>query len=190
MIGLDLTSPLMEHAFAELAVHHVVYDPTLALMEQYDYPIDELRRREPGLAKIPPALRGNFTGVEAEDATDADLEFKKYLAVVRELHRRGIPIVAGTDVGVPGHSLHRELELYVEAGFTPLEAIQSATSVAARVMGRSDLGTIAAGKRADLIVVAGDPLADVRALRQVQLVVSRGLRYRPAPLWTLAGFTP
>ncbi len=61
--------------------------------------------------------------------------FQKEVAIVGALHRAGIPIVAGTDQAVPGHSLHRELELYVQAGFTPMEAIQAATTVPARVMG-------------------------------------------------------
>jgi hypothetical protein len=62
---------------------------------------------------------------------------------VGELHKRGVPIVAGTDISVPGHSLHRELELYVQAGFTPLEAIQAATIVPARIMHLDkEVGTI------------------------------------------------
>ena len=61
--------------------------------------------------------------------------FEKELAIVGALHRAGIPVVAGTDQTVPGYSLHREIELYVQAGFTPMEAIQAATIVPARVMG-------------------------------------------------------
>ena len=61
--------------------------------------------------------------------------FEKEVAIVGMLHRAGIPIVAGTDQTVPGHSLHREIELYVQAGFTPMEAIQAATIVPARAMG-------------------------------------------------------
>jgi imidazolonepropionase-like amidohydrolase len=73
-----------------------------------------------------------------------------------------VPIVAGTDQAVPGHSLHREIELYVRAGFTPLEAIQAATIVPARAMGLDkETGTVEVGKRADLILVAGNPLEDI-----------------------------
>jgi len=99
--------------------------------------------------------------------------------------------VAGTDQAVPGHSLHRELELYVEAGFTPMEALQSATLVPARAMGREkDLGTVEAGKLADFLVIDGDPLADVRNLRKVVTVVQGGRAYDPASLWRMVGFTP
>ena len=77
------------------------------------------------------------------------------------LHRAGVPIVAGTDGGVPGHTLHRELERYVEAGLTPLEASATATSTPARVMGVDALvGAIAGGMVADLVLVDGRPDQD------------------------------
>jgi imidazolonepropionase-like amidohydrolase len=92
---------------------------------------------------------------------------------------------------VPGHSLHRELELYVQAGLTPMEAIQAATLVPARAMNRAgDSGTVEPGKRADFIVTSANPLADVRALRQLTLVVAAGTEYDPAVLWRSAGFEP
>ena len=142
----------------------------------------ELARREPGLAKMPPPLRGSYgLGMDPEDVAPAARTFDKYLAIVREMHRRGVTIVAGTDIGVPGYSLVRELELYVEAGLTPLEALQAATLVPARALGRDrELGTIAVGKRADLLVVDGNPLADIHALRKVRLVVARGRALRSA----------
>lgn len=69
------------------------------------------------------------------------------LDAVRHMHAAGVTIVAGTDIGVPGHTLHREMELYVEAGFTPLEALQAATVVPARVLGKDkELGTVTVGK--------------------------------------------
>ncbi len=111
--------------------------------------------------------------------------------MVGELHRAGVPIVAGTDISVPGHSLHRELELYVQAGLSPMAAIQAATSVPARVMGlHKQVGTIEPGKRADLVIVAGDPIADIRNIRKVTKVVARGRMYDPAELWRIAEFTP
>jgi imidazolonepropionase-like amidohydrolase len=110
---------------------------------------------------------------------------------VRALHKAGVTIVAGTDQAVPGHSLHREIELYVEAGFTPMEAIQAATIVPARVMHRvRELGTIEVGKHADLILVDGDPLAEIRRTRRIVTVVSQGRLFDPAALWKSVGFTP
>ena len=79
----------------------------------------------------------------------------------------------------------------MQAGFTPMEAIQSATVVPARVMHLDgEVGTIAAGKRADLLVVDGNPLEHFSDLRRIWLVVAGGRRYEPAPLWQSVGFQP
>ncbi|HEX3876748.1 MAG TPA: amidohydrolase family protein, partial [Bryobacteraceae bacterium] len=112
-------------------------------------------------------------------------------AVLRALYAAGVPIVAGTDKAVPGHSLHRELELYVQAGLTPMQVIQIATSGAAKVM-RVDreVGTVEAGKRADLILVKGNPLERFSDLRRVAKVITGGRVYDPAELWKSAGFAP
>ncbi|HEU4536235.1 MAG TPA: amidohydrolase family protein, partial [Polyangiaceae bacterium] len=126
-----------------------------------------------------------------EKAAERAAAFDKYLALLRAMHRAGVPVVAGTDISVPGHSVHRELELYVQAGFTPMEALQAATIVPARAMRlEAEAGTVEPGKRADLVVVAGDPLADVSNVRKVSLVVARGKAYDPAELWRVAGFSP
>jgi len=79
----------------------------------------------------------------------------------------------------------------VKAGFTPMEAIQAATLVPARFMRLDrELGTVEVGKRADLVVVHGDPLADVSAIRRTALVVTRGRAYDSGALWKLVGFRP
>ena len=115
----------------------------------------------------------------------------KSVALIGLLHKAGVPIVAGTDQAVPGHSLHREIELYVEAGFTPMEALQAATIVPARAMKKDkELGTVEAGKRADFLLIDGDPLADIHALRKIRVVVAGGRAYDPAALWRSVGFTP
>jgi len=112
-------------------------------------------------------------------------------AVIIALYRAGVPIVPGSDTGLVAYGLHRELELYVEAGMTPLEAIQTATIVPARAMGLDrDSGTVEAGKRADLILVAGNPLEDIKALRQVSRVVADGRMYDASALWRSVGFKP
>jgi imidazolonepropionase-like amidohydrolase len=100
-----------------------------------------------------------------------------------------VPIVPGSDTGLVGWGLHRELEIYVDAGMTPLEAIQAATIVSARAMGLDkDSGTVEAGKRADLILVDGDPLKDIRNLRRVTRVIADGRVYDAPALWRSAGF--
>jgi imidazolonepropionase-like amidohydrolase len=90
-----------------------------------------------------------------------------------------------------GYGLLRELELYVQAGMTPLEAIQCATIVSARAMNLDrDSGTVEAGKRADLILVDGNPLANIGDLRTVSQVVANGRLYDTAKLWQSVGFRP
>ena len=104
-------------------------------------------------------------------------------------HDAGIPIVMGTDSGGWPHMLNmfhgptalRELELMAEAGMTPAEVLRSATVTPARMMGIEDLvGTVEVGKRADLIVVRGDPLANISALGQLEWVIKDGELRRPA----------
>ena len=110
---------------------------------------------------------------------------------MRQLHAAGIPIVAGTDQGIPGYSLHREIELYVDAGFTPLEALQSATIHAARAVGRErDVASLQVGRRADIVLLDADPLANIRNTRRVWRTVAAGVVYEPAPLWRSVGFLP
>jgi len=189
-----LDSTRLARVVAFLAAHHTVVDPTVALYEQFLRPVNVAPASvEPGIAKLAPALRAQFAGggVPAAMATAARQRLDALLTIVGALRRAGVTIVAGTDQAVPGYSLHRELELYVAAGMSPMEAIQSATSVPARVMGLiQDTGTIEPGKRADLIVVDGNPLARISDTRNVRLVVANGRRYDPAPLWRSVGFEP
>ena len=102
------------------------------------------------------------------------------LEIVRRMQKAGIRFLAGTDtpagVGVvPGFSLHRELERFVAAGFTPLQALQTATQNAADYLGRgSDFGSVEAGRMADLVLLDADPTADIRNTRRIHAVVSHG----------------
>jgi imidazolonepropionase-like amidohydrolase len=103
---------------------------------------------------------------------------------VRRAHEAGVPIAFGTDSGVSRHGDNgRELVLLVQSGLSPMEAIETATVAAARLLGEDDLGTLEPGKRADLIAVSGDPLADVAALLDVAAVVQDGrLLKAPTPI--------
>jgi imidazolonepropionase-like amidohydrolase len=102
------------------------------------------------------------------------------LDATRALHGAGVPILAGTDAPNPGTShgasMHRELELLVRAGLTPAEALTAATSAPARAFGLDDRGRIAAGQRADLLLVAGDPTTDILATRNIEGVWKGGVR--------------
>jgi len=190
---LDLSTPASRQTIALFARRRVVVDPTMALNELFTHSREENAAREPGLAKVALPLREPLAsfGRRPEDADIAERRWNASMNVLRALHRAGVPIVAGTDQAIPGHSLHRELEIYVEAGFTPMEAIQAATLVPARVMRlEKEVGTLAAGKRADLIVVDGDPLADIHAIRRVASVMTAGRLYDTRGLWQSVGFQP
>jgi hypothetical protein len=115
-----------------------------------------------------------------KNITDRDLRFSNYsLAMVKRMFDAGVPIGAGTDtpigIAVPGYSLHRELELLVRAGLTPLQAIESATIRPAEFLHLEDkMGTIDVGKRADLVLLNANPLEDIRNTRKIDAVISKG----------------
>jgi imidazolonepropionase-like amidohydrolase len=145
-------------------------------------------------------LRGFWTGlnrVPSFGATDRIVEegFLTHLAYsqpfVAKLDAAGGRIVAGTDEPtpglVPGFSLHRELELLVQAGLTPLRAIQAATGTAAAFLGKpNELGTIGAGKLADLLIVDGQPHRRIGDIRQIRTVVKNGIVLDPAAVLRLS----
>jgi imidazolonepropionase-like amidohydrolase len=172
--------------------HGTVIDPTMAWNELLGRPANyEIASFEPGFAKTPWALT-NLVGTASTAAADAPrpARFREMLDSILALHKGGVTIVAGTDKAIPGHSLHRELELYVEAGLTPMEVIQLATLGAAKVMKMDDrVGSVEVGKRADLVLVDGDPLQDFQALRRVTRVVAGGKVYDPADLWKSVDFS-
>lgn len=112
---------------------------------------------------------------------------RKQFQFVRKVHDAGGLIVAGTDPVsprlVPGYALHRELQNLVDAGLTPLQAIRAGTLNAAIALRRErDLGTVAAGKLADLVVVGGDAENDLRALSKIEIVFQDGVRHDPDSL--------
>ncbi len=106
--------------------------------------------------------------------------------VIRGLHRRGVPLIAGTDAGTencPHGAYACGLEALAEAGLPAREVLEAATLRAARALGVEDrTGSIAPGKDADLIAIRGDPLRDVSALHRIELVVMRGRQVIPAPV--------
>ena len=191
---LDVNAESARATIALLAARGTVVDPSFARTEQHAHPRDSgYAAYEPGVARVPRELRAalNSTGVPPASEARGAASRRAVLAVAGALHRAGVPLVLGTDLAVPGHSVYRELELAVAAGLTPMQAIQAATLVPARAMRlEGESGTLAPGKRADLVVLDADPLADVRNVRRVRWVVRGGRMYESAALWRAAGFAP
>lgn len=194
LASIDPHGPEAQREMQFLKAHNTVIDPTMVVMEMQFHdasqPYDKL---EPGIDKVAPELAEplNNTGAAPDFAPTAKMIFEKELALVGELHKAGVRIVAGTDQVVPGHSLHREIELYNQAGLTPMEAIQAATLVPAQVMGvDKEVGTVEVGKRADLILLDANPLEDIHNIRSVGYVIANGVMYPTDKLWESVGFKP
>jgi imidazolonepropionase-like amidohydrolase len=194
MASLDVNSDAGKEAIAFLKEHNTVIDPTMALLEFMRRPADvPANKNEPGVDHIAPELREQLVsgGVPPERAATQQKIVQEELAIIGALHRAGVRIVAGTDQTVPGYSLYREIELYNQAGFTPLEALQAATIVPAQVMhAERDSGSIEVGKRADLDILDANPLADIHNIRSVHFIVANGVLFESGPLWRSAGFNP
>jgi imidazolonepropionase-like amidohydrolase len=192
--NIDLKSPEAQKAIAFLVQHGTVVDPTVALFEFFTASSAKLPASiEPGVTHVAPELQAILAEAGPPTA-HTELQEKivqKDLAIIGALHHAGVPIVAGTDQTVPGYSLYREIELYAQAGFTPMEAIQAATIVPARVMGLDkELGTVEAGKRADVVILDANPLESIHNIRKVEFVITNGVMYNCAELWRSVGFKP
>jgi len=112
------------------------------------------------------------------------------LDAINHLHQQGVPLVAGTD-GLTGFTLHRELELYVEAGIPAPEVLRIATLGSARVMGEDDkLGSIVPGKLADLILVDGNPDENIEDIRNVRIIIKDGVIHDSDALYEVVGIQP
>jgi enamidase len=146
----------------------------------------------PGLDVLTPELREQFVERHANTARNTSSGYTTLYPRAAALEvvfaRAGGLLVTGTDPTggggvIPGYSNQRALELLVESGFTPLEAIKIATLNGATYLGRADVvGSIAVGKQADLVVVGGDPTANIGALRNVEIVFKQGVGYDPERL--------
>ncbi len=146
----------------------------------------------PGLDILLPQLRDQFLENHARTARNEKSTyttlFPKALALERAFARAGGTLIAGTDPTggggvVPGYSNQRQLELLVEAGFSPLEAITIGTANGAKYLGRdARVGTIAVGKQADLVVLTGDPSTNIADVRKVEIVFKQGVGFDPVKL--------
>ncbi len=194
--ALDQTSPQVAAFIAKLKDRRIVVDPTLGVFEgQYT--------ARPGVAspsyaaileRLPVEMRraafqGGLPVPEGKDRLYRD-SFQAMLDMTLRLDRAGVPLVIGTD-GVQGLMLHRELELWVQAGIPAAEVLRMATLGAARVARVDrDLGSIADGKLADMVLVDGDPVHAISDIRKTATVIQDGIVYRPSDLFRALGMKP
>lgn len=194
--GLDLSSPRVRSFIQLLKERGTVLDPTVSIFEEMftARPGEISPGYVPVADRMPPQVQRGFRngGLNPEPGKVqryAD-SFRKMLAFLRTLHEAGVTIVPGTDA-LAGFSLHRELELYVEAGIPAADVLRMATLGSARVMRRDvELGSIEAGKVADMILIDGDPLARISDIRRVALTVKDGLVFDPAAVYAAIGVKP
>lgn len=192
---VDLTAPPMTTLIDRMAADRIVSDPTLVAFEA-SYITD------PGevapayvafLGTLPPIVeRGARSGgwVPPADLTRADYRasFAKMVEMVEAMNRAGVPIVAGTDGS--GMEIIRELELYVSAGMSTAQALQTATLRPARLVGADNAtGSIAVGKEADMVLVDGDVSTDIGALRRTIWVMTDGRLIDADALREAVGFS-
>jgi imidazolonepropionase-like amidohydrolase len=146
----------------------------------------------PFIGTLPPTTERGFRSggfAVPKDLTRADYRasWATLVALLARMHQAGIPIVAGTDGS--GIEIVRELEIYTEAGFTPAEALATATIVPARLVGMdAHTGSIKVGKTADLVLVEGDPSRRIGELRQTRVVMIDGKLLDADALRDAAGF--
>jgi imidazolonepropionase-like amidohydrolase len=193
---LDFSSPRVRDFIQLFADRHVVIDPTLVAFEN-------MFLGRPGqvnpsavaiVDRMPPQVRRAFIGGEIPVPDGMDQRYgdsyAAMLRMVKAMYDAGVQVVAGTD-NMPGFMLHRELELYVQAGIPAPQVLRIATLDAARVMKHDDeRGSIAPGKLADLVLVNGDPTTNISDIRKTELVVMNGVMYRPSEIYTALGIKP
>jgi imidazolonepropionase-like amidohydrolase len=170
-----------------IAERDVAFDPTLVVLDCLGHLTESRVVNAPEVGLVPEQLRGEWheraegrrTHWTADDFDVSHLAFATMRAFTTTAHRAGTRLLVGSDAPnpfvVPGASLHRELELLVEAGLSPLEVLRLATQGnATELRAQDDLGTLTPGKKADLVLLEADPLADIRNTRRIRLVIQNG----------------
>jgi imidazolonepropionase-like amidohydrolase len=185
-------------ALVQLLAHNQTWQvPTLAWQRGGTF-LDQLDWKHQPLDKYVPAYWRDVTWRRFNDQMMPDLlhdplplrqdYFARNLQMVGALHHAGVPFLAGTDTApgiyvMPGFSLHDELANFVEAGFTPMEALQTATSNPAKFLGtEANSGSVGPGKIADLVLLRENPLEDIQNTRKIELVVAAGRLFDRAAL--------
>ena len=189
---VDVNGAAVQQITKDLIQHHVAVTSTLSVYE-LDVPSHLPLRKEVTSAMLPESLASYLAARKRANGDPRwQMRLQKEMQWERAFVKAGGTLLAGSDptgvgaiVGgdLAGYGMQRELELLVEAGFTPVEAIHIATQGNAEFLGHGDqIGTISPGKQADLVVVAGDPSTNIGDIEKVETVFKDGVAYDPAKL--------
>jgi hypothetical protein len=176
------------NVIAALARNQTWLAPGLVAYQPYVHAFDSASTHPERAKYVPGIIQGGWVHRAREFAPADSPTMYSFFSNERtmELHKAGIGLLAGTDTPqpfvYPGFSLHDELELLVKAGLTPLDALRTATYNPARFLGALDsLGSVEKGKLADLVLLDGNPLNDIRNTRRISVVIANGKVFdRPA----------
>lgn len=193
---LDFDSKPVQDFIAELAKKQIAVDPTLSTFEFLRQRAGQVAESYAPVADhMPPDIQRGLRVAEMkipDDATAAryDKSYQKMVDFVGRLYKAGVPILAGTDA-VPGFTIQSELEWYVRAGMTPAQALQIATWNAAKYSRTlDDRGSVTPGKLSDLVLIDGDPTANISDIRKVALVLKGDTAYYPSEIFDALGIKP
>jgi imidazolonepropionase-like amidohydrolase len=193
---LDLQSKPVNDFIQLLLNHHTTVDVTLATFEGMftGRPGSASPDFVPVLKRLPAQVqRGAYSGglpVTPENDQLYKDSYRAMLAMTKRMYDAGVPLLAGTDA-IAGIMLHRELELEVQAGIPPAKSLQIATYNAARLLKQEkELGSIAEGKRADFLLVEGNPVERISDIRRCRLVMKGGTLYNSGELYAAVGIQP
>jgi imidazolonepropionase-like amidohydrolase len=194
---LDLTSEKVTKTLDAMVAKRVAHEPTIAIHElgltaidgkpnpgSLDYidhmPVSEQRQMKQAL----------FGADSPEERAKYIAAYAKILDTLRDMHRRGIMLIPGTDLG-GGFTLHRELELFTQLGMSNAQVLARDTLEMAKYLGQDQsLGSIERGKYADFFLIPGDPVANLKAIKSIAMVVKNGAVYFPSELYPQMGIKP
>lgn len=193
---MDLDSPSVSAFISFLKENNVVIDPTVTIFDgMFRHRSGDLNPEYAMIADhMPPSVRRGMLGGEMDINDSNAARYAKsadaLLEMIARLHQAGVTLVAGTDA-LAGFTLHRELELYHRAGISTKDVLQLATIGSARVAGAADrTGSITEGKDADFVLLAGNPLENISAIRRPVAVFKGDRWYDPAQLYEAIGVKP
>jgi len=191
---IDIEGDQVKQFVSLLKEKNIVVDPTVGIFEQ-------MFANKPGklangyssiIGMFPAEFKRSFYYGGLPAMKDHEVEYTasldKMIKMVKMMHDAGVTIVPGTD-DFPGFALHRELELYAQAGIANQDIIKAATITSAKVAGKdNEVGTVAVGKKANLILIDGDPLKNISDVRKVELTIKNGNLYEPKAMYASYGF--